>query len=286
MTSTRRDFLRSSVCGLSAAAFVSSLDRFGALHASTLAASDYRALVCIFLFGGNDANNMVIPYDGYSDYSAVRNSTNALNIAKADLLAISAPSHAMQFGFHPSMPELQSLYHKGKLGVLCNVGTLAQPIVRSQYLAGAPRPDSLFSHADQQSQWQSSIPTTENPLAQTGWGGRTADSTAGLNGSVTFPMIVSVSGVTLFSTGASARPLVPGSGLNGFGGGPASRARRSAFDELLTMDVGKTLIGASSDITSSAADNLTVLNAALAGVAPLETAFPATPLGSELQQIA
>src|SRR5205085_7847940 len=101
---------------------------------------------------------------------------------------------------HPSLPELQALYQSGKLAVVANVGTLVAPVTRSQFLAGSVRPDGLFSHADQQNAWQSSIPYVNSQDARTGWGGRLADTTAALNNG-TFPMVVSVSGVPLFATG-------------------------------------------------------------------------------------
>ncbi len=156
MKRTRRELFREAACGLGATAFLSALTRFSRVDAATSGpATDYRALVCVFLFGGNDGNATVIPYDGYSAYSKVRGSS--LGIPKASLHQISAASQGAAFGLHPGLTELASLYDKGRLAVLCNVGTLAAPVTRSQYLAGADRPDSLFSHADQQAQWQSSV---------------------------------------------------------------------------------------------------------------------------------
>lgn len=279
---TRRDFLRQSACGLSAAAFVSSLERFGLLSAATAPASDYRALVCLFLFGGNDGNNTVVPYDDYAAYQKVRGTTAALNLSKSDLLPIAVPSHASTFGLHPSLADLASLYGQGDLAVVCNVGTLVQPIARGDYLAGAPRPDSLFSHFDQQSQWQSSIPNGTSPLAATGWGGRSADVTAAANPAASIPMIVSVAGITLFSTGATVRPLVPGASLAGFSDPARSRALRT----LLALDAGKPLVAAQSGIVGAGIDAVAALDAAVAAAPPLQTSFPDTDIGGQLEQIA
>jgi len=279
---TRRDFLRRSACGLSAAAFVSSLERFGLLSAATAPSSDYRALVCLFLFGGNDGNNTVVPYDGYADYQKVRGSTAALNLSKSDLLPISVPSHAATFGLHPALADLAALYGQGDLAVVCNVGTLVQPIARGDFLAGAPRPDSLFSHFDQQSQWQSSIPDGTSPLAATGWGGRTADVIAPTNGAASIPMIVSVAGITLFSTGATVRPLVPGASLAGF----SDAGRYGALRALLALDGEKPLVAAQSGIVAAGIDDIAALDAALAAAPPLQTAFPSTDIGGQLEQIA
>ena len=282
---TRRQFLRDTGCGLGTAALLSAFDRFSRLDAavSPAAATDYRALVCIFLFGGNDGNNTVIPYDDYAAYAAVRGT--ALNIPKASLLEVNAPSQKAAFGLHPSLVELQSLYNGGHLAVLANVGTLAAPVTRAQYLAGAPAPDNLFSHADQQNEWQSSVVLESDPRASTGWGGRLADTTGPLN-AVSFPMVVSVAGVPLFTTGVSARPLVPGSGLAGFSNSAASKARYTALRNILQADSSTTLVGAANTITSSGIDNIATLNTALAQVAPLKTVFPSTSLGSQLQTIA
>ncbi len=284
MKPTRRELIRDAVYGLGAAAFLSTFERFSRLEAAVAgAATDYRALVCLFLFGGNDGNNTVIPYDDYASYGKVRGST--LNIPQSALLKVSAPSQKAAFGLHPALPELQALYEKGNLAVLCNVGTLAAPLTRAEYLAGAPRPDSLFSHADQQGQWQSSVVKSTDPGAETGWGGRTADATASLNG-VDFPMIVSVSGIPLFATGVNARPLVPGTGLQGFSKSAVSQARYGALRQILTEDTILSLVGAESGITSSAIDNGNILNAALAQGPTPTTSFPNTALGKQLQEIA
>jgi uncharacterized protein (DUF1501 family) len=285
MMRTRRQFLRDAGCGLGTAAVLSAFDRFSRLDAAVTpeAATDYRALVCIFLFGGNDANNMVIPYDDYASYAKVRGT--ALNIPKASLLQVGAPSQKAAFGLHPNLAELQALYDAGHLAVLANVGTLAAPISRTQYLAGAPVPNSLFSHADQQSQWQSGVPRTDDVRANTGWGGRLADATASLN-AVSFPMIVSVAGVPLFTTGVTARPLVPGSGLSGFSTSAVSQARYAALRSILAADGSAALVGAANTITSTAIDNVAALNTALAQASALTTVFPATSLGGQLKKIA
>src|SRR5512141_1163582 len=120
--------------------------------------------------------------------------------AASDLLQVNAPSQKAAFGLHPSLVELQALYQSGKLAVLANVGTLAAPLNRGQYLAGAARPDSLFSQSDQVNAGQSAVPFSNDDRSRTGWGGRLADTTASLNAGK-FPMIISVSGVPLFGTG-------------------------------------------------------------------------------------
>ena len=171
----RREFLRAS----GACTVLSVIP-----HAFAQTAADYKALVCVFLYGGNDGNNTIIPRDaaGYAQYSAVRTTASGLQIALASLAPIQPASAGTPFGFHPSCTELASLFNQRKLAVMCNVGTLVQPTSKSQYVAGLV-PSSLFSHSDQQAQWQSSVSTG---LSATGWGGRIADKMAAQNAATGF----------------------------------------------------------------------------------------------------
>ena len=281
---SRRKFVRELGTGLGAAAFLSRLGRSSLLEAAQAdAATDYKALVCVFLFGGNDANNMVIPYDDYASYQKVRG-TN-LTIAKASLLKVDSASQRAAFGLHPSLVELQALYAKKSLAVLANVGTLSAPLTRAQYLAGGSRPESLFSHSDQQAEWQSAVTSSTDPLALTGWGGRAADTLASLNG-VSFPMLLSTAGLSLFTTGVHAQPLVPGGALQGFNTSTTSKARYDALLKLLTLDREAKLVDASSTISQTAIDSSAALNTALSGATPLKTVFPGTTLGTQLKTIA
>src|SRR5207245_2606971 len=132
---------------------------------------DYKALVCIFLQGGNDSNNLVLPtiQAEYDNYAAIR--TPVLAIPQSAILPISpVNSDGHEYGLHPSCPELQTLFGEGKLAVLFNTGTLVYPLTRAQYQSRSlSKPPQLFSHADQVTQWQTSVPD-QPPL--TGWGGR------------------------------------------------------------------------------------------------------------------
>ncbi|HXM33777.1 MAG TPA: DUF1501 domain-containing protein [Pyrinomonadaceae bacterium] len=280
MSHSRRDFLRSSLV-IGAAAAVS---RFGFLD--VLAQStDYKALVCIFLYGGNDSNNMVVPNgtDGYQAYARAR---GPLALPQASLLAIQPSSTGARFGLHPSLNELHPLWTQKKLAVLCNVGTLVEPLTKADYEAGSKRaPDQLFSHQDQQNQWQTSI--CDRPI-DTGWGGRIADRVLALNGSVAFPMIISGGGDELFVSAADTDALGvdpnSGFGAEGFDDSPESTARYNGLRQTLLVDTDHTLVRAASTITKRALDSQEVLNRALA--APVTTAFPVTDLGTQLAQVA
>ena len=127
---TRRDFLRLACCSAATASMVGGLSKFGLVSAMAQGTTDYKALVCIFFFGGNDSNNMIVPFDttGYANYQTVRAN---LALPQASLLPLQIGNQA-NFALHPNLPELQSLFNGDKtLAVLANVGTLVQPTNRS-----------------------------------------------------------------------------------------------------------------------------------------------------------
>jgi len=286
---------------LGGAVFTSSVRSLGLVNAFAqgkavdTAAPDYKALVCIFLFGGNDCNNMVVPYTDYTNYATRR---GVLAIPQANLLQVSPPSHpGLVFGLHPNlspevatsgqMPGLLPLWTSGKLAVLPNVGTLIAPMTRTQYQNGSvPKPVNLFSHEDQSDQHQSAIiaNTTLNP--PTGWGGRMAEKTAMLNGTATFPMIISTAGTALFATSDLTRPLVPSGGLSGFTSPIANDPRYQAMQNLLTLDRQSKVVDAASDTMQRAIAHTDLLNQALNDSTSVTTVFPSTGLGNQLRQVA
>jgi uncharacterized protein (DUF1501 family) len=289
MKVTRRDFLLQAgqACigyGLGAAAFVAGVQRFSLINAFAQGV-DYRALVCVFLAGGNDGNNMVIPASTteYNAYANVRNASG-LAIPLDTLLPITPLSIGSPFGLHPSLTGLHGLWNSQKLSVVCNVGPLVQPLTRQTYLSGSPRPYQLFSHSDQIAQWQSAI---ADRVAQTGWGGRTADR-YDLHSSG-FPMITALSG-GLFTRGETTNPLSIAPAptplnqvlvLNGFGSAEDS-ARRRSLDALRTMDTENTLVGSASSTVQQAVN----IGKTLSGDVTLATVFPNTGLGNQLRQVA
>ena len=297
MAITRRDFLRSSACALGGTALASSIDTFGIVHALTpQAASDYKALVCVFMNGGNDGNNMLVSLDQYNGpagslvegYSNVR-AASGLAIPQADLHPIS-PVSGGSYGFHPNMPEMQNLFNQGKLAVLCNNGPLVEPLTRTTYQNGTgKKPLQLFSHSDQVGLFQTAI---ANSVSQTGWAGRLADRTNGLNGVATFPSNISIAGVNLILTGVDTRQLAVADSnttlanvlqLNMSGTSGEQASRLVSFNELRTLDNEFKLIKAASDTRSSSMQT----DLALSSVNPtLTTFFPNTSLARQLKQVA
>jgi len=269
----------------------STLDTFGVVHALTpAAATDYKALVCVFLNGGNDGNNTFVSLDQYAQYSTARAAAQ-LAIPQASFLPVS-PTSGGSYGFHPNLPEMQNLFNQGKLAVLCNNGPLVEPLTRTTYQNGTgKKPLQLFSHSDQVGLYQTAI---ANSVSQTGWGGRLADKTLGLNGGASFPNNVSIAGVNLYLSGVDTRQLAVADSatslanvlqLNNAPGATSSEinSRMTSFDQLRTYDNNFKLIKAASDLRSSSiqTDN------ALSSVNPnLSTAFPNTSLGRQLKQVA
>lgn len=261
----RRGFLKRGCDALAMAAFARSLGMLNfATTASAQSTADYKALVCIFLFGGNDSNNMIVPHEQaeYDAYAAVRTTASGINIARDTLLPIRPPSLNKQLGLHPSMTHLHRLWNRGQLAIVSNVGTLVEPMTRAQYLANtALKPAALFSHSDQQGQWQASI---SDGLPGTGWGGRMSDVTWPLNGGVNFPMSLSVAGNNLFATSGVHEMLnVPSTGtfgLRGFGSSSAQMARYNAMQTILTQDADKTLVARSAGTIDQAIDYSTIID--------------------------
>jgi uncharacterized protein (DUF1501 family) len=287
----RRAFLR-NVGAMSAFGLASRLDLVNFIaEAGAQTAPDYKALVCVFMFGGNDGNNTLIPIDtaGYGQYAAARPPSSAINLAQASLLPIQPVNLGMPFGLHPALPELQTLFAQRKMAILANVGTLLQPTSKAQYNAGV-RPLSLYSHADQQAQWQSSI---SNNAAGTGWGGRLADQVASFNAASGFPVVTSLDGTVLFTTGTATVPLtIPVTGsfaLSGYTGGAAANARLAAVQQLLTQGFANTFVTGANAIGSQALHLSATVNPILAStnstVAPI-FASQKTGTANQLYQVA
>jgi uncharacterized protein (DUF1501 family) len=280
---SRRHFLRMAGYGFGGAAFLRAIDRFALSTALARGRDNYRALVCVFLFGGNDGNNMVIPIDNYSDYYDVRH-PGGLDIPLSSLLPIA--TSIGNYGLHPNMPEMQALFNQGSLAVVCNVGPLVVPLTQYDYQHGGRAPAQLFSHSDQQNEWSTS---RADGYSAIGWGGRIADLFP-VN-DTGFPMITSISGSQPFATGKSTFPLVISPAptalnqilvLSGFGSGSDETARRQAFDYFRTIDRGRILV----DAAASIRDQSLQISAALSYDPTLQTVFPNTSLANQLKQVA
>jgi uncharacterized protein (DUF1501 family) len=203
----------------------------------TARAAEYKALVCVFLYGGNDGSNTIVPTDAtrHGQYSAVR---GAMAIPRGSLLALSGTD----FGLHPSLSALMPAWAEGRLAPLLNVGPLYAPLTKAEYRsasAGAVNvPENLFSHSDQQLLWESA---TTDAQARTGWGGRAAQRLATTN------PVISVGGNGRFGLSSTAMPLVlpePGAVFGAYSleptdlSNPTMRARKDAIDALYAQSDG------------------------------------------------
>lgn len=265
---------------------------FGML-ANAQSTSGYKALVCVFLYGGNDGNNTIIPFDtaGYAQYAAVRSAASGIQLAQSTLLPIQPAGSATPYALHPSLTELQTLFDQRKLAVLANVGTLVQPTSKTSYVAGQV-PLSLYSHSDQQAQWQSSVSST---LSATGWGGRIADKLASMN-ATGFPVVTSLAGTTLFTIGKSTSSLaIPVNGsfaLAGYGNGTnaAANARLAALKAFLAAGSSNQFVTTANAIGTQALALSATMSPILANtsssVAPIFAPLSSNTTAQALYQVA
>ena len=291
---TRRRFLRSACAAVgmtSLAHTVFDLRRIAAAATtpggySSLA--DYRALVCLFLYGGNDGNNMIVPRGPeFAGYAAAR---GELALPQSHLLALpGSTADGRQWGLHPAMPQLHALYGQGKAAIVANVGPLVAPLTRAEYEAGsAAVPPQLFSHSDQTLHWQTSLP--DQP-ARSGWGGRIADLIHGANGNAQLSMSMSLSGNNTFQVGSAVTQYqVSPDGSVGLGwyydGNDWNDPPSVAIRRLMSQSYGNLFTQGYRDVFARALDQDRLLAAALQATPPLQTAFPDSYLGRQLQMIA
>ena len=290
---SRREFLRTTLRSVTALGAAGAMSKFGAMNALAQSGSGYQALVCIFLSGGNDGHNTVVPIATVQqNYSLYQQNRGGLAIAQGALLPIANGSDT--YGLHPSLVEIQGLYTQGKAAILATVGMLVQPLTQQQYQTANSTmiPAQLFSHSDQTGQWQTGIPTG---LGATGWGGRITDSLQSYNVGAKFPAIASVGGCGLFCSGAQTSPAtVPppysgssaGTGMATLGGLQSGAATANGMQQLLQFSNGLLLVQAGNGIVTNGNSYANTLTGLL-GSNKIKTAFPAnSPLASQLLTVA
>jgi uncharacterized protein (DUF1501 family) len=274
----RREFLK-NCCALGAAGMATQLAHLGLVSAHAQEASNYQALVCVFMFGGNDSNNLVVPLDSrYSAYQAMRGPV-ALG---ADALL---PAGYSGYGLHPALTNVQRMYNEQHAAAVLNVGTLFQPTPKAM-LGSSMVPRNLYSHSDQTQQWQSSDPNGGG----TGWGGRINDHIAQHNTGALPPGITVNGGNALFLSGPITKGInvsnAESFGLATFGDEASMRARLGSLQRLLTFDSGLKLVSAANGVLGESIRSGQEINAALAGAPALPVTFPTSGLGQQLAQVA
>ena len=278
----RRDFIK-QCCVLGAASAASAhIGRLGLAANLAAQTNPFKALVCVFLFGGNDANNMIVPIDStrYNLYRSMRGAV-ALDRAAVEARSLGASG----YGLHPSLANMRQLYNQGLGAAVFNVGTLVRPTTKADLLNGnAQLPRNLYSHSDQTQQWQSSDPIG----GTTGWGGRANDIVAAMNTGTLAPGITVSGGNSLFLSGPNTQGMnvanLDSFGLEYFGDGSAMSARIGSLQRLLTFDSGIKLVGAANGVLDGAVRTAQEVNAILSSSPTPPVPFPNSSLGRQLEQ--
>ena len=292
---SRRAFLkRSSMLAMAGAAAPWALNLAAMGEAAAATATDYKALVCVFLYGGNDYANTLVPYDDarYTLYQGMRPTLAYTRAQLAPTLLVPnvALNGGLQYAIAPELAPLLPLFNQGKMGVMLNVGTLVQPTTKAQYRAGnVPLPPRLFSHNDQQSVWQSSSPEG----ATSGWGGRMGDLFESGNGNAVFTCINVASNAVYLSGKMATQYQVSPNGpvsLNGvakplFG----STACSAALQGLVTASSANLFENEYARVSARSLSAGGALSAALAAGPTINTPFPtpgANGLADQLKLVA
>jgi uncharacterized protein (DUF1501 family) len=304
---SRRDFVRQGACAsLGITGLVNMLTQLRVISGAMAGEGpggddDYKALVCVFLSGGNDCNSTLVPVSTANYNQYVKDRGN-LALPQEDLLALSPKSYSdgVDYGLHPNLAPLKTLFDNENLGILANVGTLVAPTTRDQYLSGAVEvPTQLFSHSDQSMQWQSSI--SDQPFS-TGWGGRVADLLHTLNQNAQVSMSISLGGTNSFQVGTDTTQYAVdtegsisfvgygdnyGNALNEDGTFKSNNAGRrlKGFLDIMNLEPANLMQQAFSGKVNRAYENDLLLTEALADV-NLTTVFPDSSAADQLNMVA
>ncbi|MEM7334521.1 MAG: DUF1501 domain-containing protein [Chloroflexota bacterium] len=253
---------------------------------------DYKALVCLFLAGGNDSFNMLVPMDNdkHAEYQQIRSD---LALAQDSLLPLNGTTeNGRSYGVHPAMPEVQQLYNSGDLALVANVGTLVEHTTKEGIESGVAKlPVGLYSHIDQIAHWQTSVPDKRSSI---GWGGRTADLLHSLNDNQNISMNISISGSNIFQAGNSMveyaiEPRGNGSiGINGFDQ-PIDAwdlIKKSAIESLLDVEYQNLFEQTLANTKRGALDNHFQFSNAIGAVSPFQTVFSENQISKSFEMIA
>ena len=290
---SRRDFLRAGGAAAAAATFAHTPGlAFSQGVGTTAPFGDYKALVCVFMFGGNDSFNMVVP-NTTAEYNVYAQSRQNLAVPREDLLPINPLSMTPgsdPFGVHPAMSGLQDLFENGRAAVVANVGPLVEPTTKQQYLSGSVQvPTQLFSHNDQQDQWFSLKGAS---TSKTGWAGRIADLIRQSVADQQMATNASLFGTNLWQTAEETIAYVMGPGgpaqFSGFSNDPNSILfdQKEAFRRVVEAQYGSIYERGFADVQRRAIAAADTVAEAIANAPALNTVFPASQLGTQLETIA
>ncbi len=286
----RRSFLKAGSAAAAVAFAGTPGLAFSQMVGGTAPFDDYRALVCVFLFGGNDSFNMLVPRSN-AEYNVYATSRQNLAIAQEDLLPINPLNPGLvQFGLHPSMMSLQGLFEQGTAAFVTNVGPLIAPTTKDDFLnRSVPLPPQLFSHNDQQDQWLS---LKGKASTKTGWAGRIADLIRSNVANQQMATNASLFGSSLFQSADDTVAYVMGpSGplqFEGFSLDPDSLLfeQRNAFTRIVDAAYGSAYERSFAEIQRRAIDAADTVTAAIESAPALNTAFPLSQLATQLATVA
>lgn len=289
----RRAFLKASAASAAAAAFAHCPGTAFSQGFGTRAPfGDYKALVCVFLHGGNDSYNMLVPRSSaeYGVYAAARQN---MAIEQAALLPINPLiTDGASYGLHPSMSGIQNLFEQGRAAFVSNVGPLIEPTTKSDFFSRSVLlPPQLFSHNDQQDQWHS---LRGNTISNTGWAGRIADLIRARIASQQVATNISLNGSSLWQSADEEVAYVMGSdGPLPFVGLSDSKdpadlfyQQRLAFERILAARHDTVYERGFAEVQQRALASIDLVSGALAQAPALNTAFPSSELAAQLQTIA
>ena len=284
---SRRHFLRQASCAaVGTTGFLSSLAQLKLIGASAVdssrprgaaTADEYKALVCLFLGGGNDGYNVVVPSDSASHASYARLRAGVA-VPREGLQGLAFKTYAdgRSYGLNPNVSDLKPIFDEGKIAFLANVGTLVKPTTLADYKAGKALPLQLYSHLDQTVQWQSALP--DQNVFRTGWGGRMADLINEMNAGAEISMSISFGGSNYLQVGQKVIPyvvntggaeLLRGSGQSGLPGRKYDAAKLT-FNAAIDNVLGQVFAATTRDAVSDSE----LLATALRGAPTLRTIFP------------
>lgn len=291
---SRRDFMRLGARTAASSAMLMTLGGFQRVSAAVADTSGYKALVCVYLTGGNNGFNTVVPLTPAANaiYAASRSN---LALSKSILLPLlGTASDGNAYGLHPSCLELQTLFNTGRLAVVGNVGTLVQPTTLAQAKAGSvPLPLQLFSHLDQRTAWWTSVP---NRAERSGWAGRIADLYVNQGFSPRLAMNINVGGANYWQEGRTAMPYVLGTSgaptlvatSNNYRNGRRAQTAQALINQ--AANDPSLMVGEFAGIETNAGRKVTVVNDSLSAAGNLLTPFPRyngdNDLGAQLHEVA
>lgn len=266
------------------------LNAAAAANAPTYTPNNYKALICVYMRGGNDSFNTLVPR-GISEHTQYADVRSTIAIGRDTLLPINPTNITNKlYGLHPNLPDIHNLFENGNAAIIANVGTLIRPTNLATYNNNQHLPVGLYSHSDQEFHWQTCVPQSRGEL---GWGGRLGDMLYTNNVNQNISMNITIDGVNTFQRGNhvdgysiesadTGSVLINGSTENNF----YETLKRQSLDNMLDVSYQNILKQAYSGAVVGAKNNSLEFSAAINGAPAINTVFPNTDIGNRLQMVA